>query len=1258
MHLKSLTIKGFKSFAQPTTFQFETGVTCIVGPNGSGKSNVVDALAWVMGEQGAKTLRGGTMSDVIFAGTTTRGPLGRAEVLLTIDNADGALPIEYTEVTISRTLFRNGGSEYAINGTACRLLDVQELLSDSGLGREMHVIVGQGQLDAVLHASPDDRRGFIEEAAGILKHRRRKEKTVRKLEAMQANLTRLSDLAGEIRRQLTPLGRQAEIAREAQTIAAIVRDARARLLADDVVALRTALADHARSESERTSERIVVQSQLDQTRLRVQRIESQQVGDAVDEARRVAFELEHVQERVRSLSSLTQQKLTLLSQQADLPGMSTSITQAQVDEARADAVALREGVAAAERLVGEVAARTATVRATLDALDEEIAAQSALVSHHDLQLAALASRVDVALSTLAAARGELLRQQNALEAAVARQETTRAELAALPALDDGDGSDASRALDAALADADARAVEVSGRIDVERDVVHALERERDALAARVSALSQAIDSGDGATGLVGSAGIRGLVSDHLQVRGGFEAAIVAALGTLADAALADDLDAGLKALERAHAADAGRVDVVLADVGGRASEPLPSVDGLTRAADVVTAPPGVLALLARTYIADNLAAARAGWPAVEKLDTPSRGTGSFGIDSVSVVTRQGDVLTRSVLRGGSGAGRSRLELAAERDSASESLTEVSTGIERARGALDETRVALTAAKLAATEALATVRDQDAERAAHSEQVSRARAQAEAAEAEAARLGQGVDSAQESVREAESGVERVQVEHEEFAGRARPMLDASARDGLLADLEAARAAELERRIELETARERVRAAVDAAEHLDKRRIAEKAAADEAARRTVLRQRQVLRATAVAAALPSVQASIDRSVVEARVALAQRESERSAQNEELIDLRRTEGSLRERLAAITEGVHGLELLIYEKKLHVSQLLERAGDELGLVEDVLVAEYGPSVPVPDDDALTEAARAVADAIAAEAAARVDPDPDSPAFDPTTDEESQRVAEIIAEAEARLFVTQAEATDATDERAHAAAQPELRTEPPGRPFERAEQQARLARAERKLSQLGRVNPLALEEFAALEQRHKFLTEQLTDLANTRRDLLTIIDEVDATMQSIFAAAFADTQAAFDVVFPVLFPGGTGSLTLTDPDNMLTTGIEVTVKPAGKKIERLSLLSGGERSLAAIALLIAIFKARPSPFYIMDEVEAALDDANLGRLLSIFRDLRQSSQLIIITHQKRTMEIADALYGVSMRQDGVSAVVGQRVQAPDERAG
>ncbi|WP_317229527.1 AAA family ATPase, partial [Clavibacter sp. MX14-G9D] len=380
-----------------------------------------------------------------------------------------------------------------------------------------------------------------------------------------------------------------------------------------------------------------------------------------------------------------------------------------------------------------------------------------------------------------------------------------------------------------------------------------------------------------------------------------------------------------------------------------------------------------------------------------------------------------------------------------------------------------------------------------------------------------------------------------------------------------------------------------------------------------------RRQITRAASVAEALPAVVRAADRSTTEARLVLARAEEARSGRNAELTALRREEADLRARLHGITEDVHGLELQIYEKRLQVSQLLERAASELGLGEEVLVAEYGPDVPVPEEAPLPPRRRARAEDADADAASGADA--------------------AVAEAHA----------DAADD---AADVPADHDDPPGptRPFDRDEQRARLAEAERRLAQLGRVNPLALEEFAALEQRHLFLTEQLADLQATRTDLLTIIDDIDRTMQGVFADAFEDTRQAFDRVFPILFPGGTGSIHLTDPDQLLTTGIEVSVRPAGKRIERLSLLSGGERSLAAVALLIAIFTARPSPFYIMDEVEAALDDANLGRLLTILEQLRDTSQLIVITHQKRTMEIADALYGVSMRQDGVSAVVGQRV--------
>lgn len=1173
MHLKSLTLKGFKSFAQPTSFVFEPGVTCIVGPNGSGKSNVVDALAWVMGEQGAKTLRGGKMEDVIFAGTSTRGPLGRAEVQLTIDNADGALPIEYAEVTISRTLFRNGSSEYAINGDSCRLLDVQELLSDSGLGREMHVIVGQGRLDTVLQASPEDRRGFIEEAAGILKHRRRKEKTLRKLDAMEANLTRLSDLAGEIRRQLKPLGRQAEIAREAQTIAAVVRDAKARIFADDVVALRTALADHTRTEHERHTERLVLSDQAETVRASIARLEQDQNSVAVDQARSVAFGLEQVQERMRGLYTLANQRLALLgSEEDDAAVTAVTVTQATIDEAKAEIDLISAGLGDAQDAAVAASREVVQARAELDTLDVDIAEQSALVSEYDMRLSTLRGTADAAASALAAVRGAVLRQENALEAANARR---REATEALEAIDDAEAPEGTAAEHAAAYDSAQRA---SSTAEAEREALrerlHAAEREVDSLTAKAAALSSALSLSGGAAEIVkaGGPGVRGLVGDAVQVRSGFEAAIAAVLGPLAEGVLIDSAADAFALAAEAAEQRRGVVDFVVADAL-RPSVALPVIDGVTPAIETVTAPDGVLGILSHVLIAGDLDDARAARAA---LDTA-------GDTTTTIVTIGGDVVTAQTLRTGSGGERSRLELAAERDAARERLTEIQIVVDSLREAREDANEAVETTRRQAKDALRALREHDAALASHAEQVNRITVRHEAAVAECERLETGLAQAQAAVADAEAKAEAAKDEVEAAIAAPRPVLDATARDGLLEALETAREDEVRARLEIETLRERVRAAQARVTSLERQREQERDAAAEAARRSVIRRAQREAASGVAAELPRILDSLDRSVTEARVALAEAEAARSAQNEELVALRAQETSLRERLAGLTESVHGLELQIHEKKLHLNSLLERVSSELALDEDILIAEYGPDQLVPRDPGVES-------------------------------------------------------------------NPEELIDDTAIPFDRRIQQRRLADAERKLAQLGRVNPLALEEFAALEQRHAFLTEQLTDLTQTRQDLLTIIGDLDERMQTIFASAFEDTKEAFGQVFPLLFPGGSGSISLTDPDNMLTTGIEVSVRPVGKKIERLSLLSGGERSLAAVALLVAIFKARPSPFYILDEVEAALDDANLGRLLTVFEQLRESSQLLVITHQKRTMEIADALYGVSMRQDGVSAVVGQRV--------
>ncbi|GAA3595077.1 chromosome segregation protein SMC [Klugiella xanthotipulae] len=1204
MHLKSLTLKGFKSFAQPTTFVFEPGVTAVVGPNGSGKSNVVDALAWVMGEQGAKTLRGGKMEDVIFAGTSTRGPLGRAEVQLTIDNSDGALSIDYSEVTISRTLFRNGASEYAINGENCRLLDVQELLSDSGLGREMHVIVGQGQLDAVLRATPEERRGFIEEAAGILKHRRRKEKTLRKLDAMETNLTRLNDLAGEIRRQLKPLGRQAEVAREAQTIAADVRDAKARILADDVVTLRTALDEYNRSESSRHSERIVLQEQLEQKQLRIARLEHQQVSDVVDTARQTTYSLEAVEERLRGLYTLANQRLALLGSQAEHSELANHVTQAAVSEAEQDVDDLADALPAAELYWEDAQVRTATAREALDAIDEHIAAQSALVSRHDLEISQLTGQRDTAQTRLASVRGEVLRQQNALDAALGRHAKAAQDHEIF-----AEQVDQSEQHDHDLDEAYEQAQLTLGTAEVEidrlRELLHGHEREREALSARVSALSLALDRKDASAELLAThpAGLRGRVADQVQVLPGYETAIGAALGTLGEAVLSETHDSAFEAVGLATREELGRVEVVIASAPHTTLD-VSDVQDVVPALSVVQAPSGVLGILAHTVIADSLDAARRVAAAIVRRSD---------LALVTIVTRAGEVLTQQVLRGGSGNAPSRIELTADRDAAAERLVSVEQLIESARYELTEQRGLVQASKDQAARALTELRQNDAAQAAITEKLNRLRVQAEAGYAEAERVRRGLDEASVAVAEAEHAFSVAASALAEAESRPRPILDVSERDSLEYELEEARQVEVESRLMLETARERVRAAQTRLDTLRAQCEAERRQAEESARLAVIRARQVAIAREVADALPDVLNSAARSVSQARVEQGRVEQELAAQNEELTRLRREESELRERLRLLTDDVHSLELQIYEKKLGLSSLLERAGSELGLVEDVLVAEYGPDQPIPVS----------AEPVAAE-----------PIFDSSTG-----FAELL---------------DPVEEPGSAAES--VADEPGGIPYVRAEQERRLRSAERKLAQLGRVNPLALEEFSALEQRHNFLTEQLADLTKTRQDLLTIIGELDEKMEGIFADAFADTQAAFSVVFPVLFPGGTGSIFLTDPENMLTTGIDVSVRPAGKKIERLSLLSGGERSLAAVALLIAIFKARPSPFYIMDEVEAALDDANLGRLLTIFQDLREHSQLIVITHQKRTMEIADALYGVSMRQDGVSAVVGQRVSEPADR--
>jgi chromosome segregation protein len=1140
----------------------------VVGPNGSGKSNVVDALAWVMGEQGAKTLRGGKMEDVIFAGTATKGPLGRAEVQLTIDNSDGALPIEYAEVTISRVLFRNGASEYAINGEQCRLLDVQELLSDSGLGREMHVIVGQGQLDTVLRATPIERRALIEEAAGILKYRRRKEKTERKIEAMQANLSRLSDLAGEVRRQLKPLGAQAEIAREAQNIASQARDAKSRILAFDILDIQRSLETTSTSESARRSERNILQQMLSTNQQRLTQLESPELNQKLDSARNISFEFDSLQERIRSISNIASARVALLESsnqeqnKFDLTSITVDIEKAEVEMQR-----LQKEVQRLQQQLGIAEQKRNVARDALESFDSKIQEQNSLISKYDLDLAQFANGVKVSESKVEAFRNEKSRHQEILAAARLRHQEQSAQYRDLESVLSSNKPTENN-LESKYDAAQKAVSDAANRIESLRDQVHEAERERDALAGKRSALNLTLEQKDGASSLTQAQlrGIRGLVANHLRIEPGYEQAIAAALGSLADALVAEDMDSGLSALEHLKRTDGGRVEIIIADVDLRSDATgLNLVPGSKVASEVVSAPDGILKLLSQVVIVDDLAAARTFFNA-QTTDS-------------QVITKQGDVLTKAVLRGGSSSKPSKLELVAERDAAEKELSRLGARIETLTAELAQAKSNELTAKNSAKASLAELNEQDAKIASQAEQLGRVRVQVEALQSELDRLGVVAESNEAAIRQAESELEAAKARLREFESLGRPEQALSDRDRLVEALEQERSKELEIRVELGAAEERLRVETEKSESLKLQLDSSRSAIEGAISVAKARARQLTSARAVLKVLPQLIDAVTGGSNDAKREYNLFETERTDQFQELTKVRGEIADIQQKLSDLTQSVHDIELQNHEKRLNLANLVTRAQEELGLDEATLLTEYNPENLIPA------------------------------------------------------------------------------SEPEGEPevFDRGKQFQRLKESEKLLEKLGRVNPLALEEFSALEQRHKFLTDQLQDLTETRKDLIKIIHDLDEKMQVIFNDAFQDTKKAFETVFPVLFPGGTGSIFLTDPDNLLTTGLEVNVKPAGKKIERLSLLSGGERSLAAVALMVSIFKARPSPFYIMDEVEASLDDANLGRLLSIFEDLRSSSQLIIITHQKRTMEIADALYGVSMKSDGISAVVGQRLREKAE---
>ncbi|NMN94337.1 chromosome segregation protein SMC [Antrihabitans stalactiti] len=1195
MHLKSLTLKGFKSFASATTLRFEPGITCVVGPNGSGKSNVVDALSWVMGEQGAKALRGGKMEDVIFAGTSGRAPLGRAEVTLTIDNSDGALPIEYAEVSITRRMFRDGAGEYEINGSSCRLMDVQELLSDSGIGREMHVIVGQGQLAAILESRPEDRRAFIEEAAGVLKHRKRKEKAVRKLDAMQANLARLNDLTAELRRQLKPLGRQAEVARRAQTVQADLRDARLRLAADDLVTRRNEFASQQTHEAMIREEQETVLAELEAAtaELSEQELAVARLTPSAEAAGQTWFQLSALAERVNATVRIAKERARhLVAEPTSSQGRDPDQLEAEADRVAADEAELIEALEVARAALD--AAKDLLVEregAAAAAEHAHIAAVRAVADRRE-GLARLSGQVDTLRARAQSVDAEVARLSVAIEEARRRGDAAQAEFdgvqSQLGDLDAGElglDSQHEHAVEA-LALADQRVNEL-------REQERAAGKEVASLGARIEALSMNLRRKDGAAWLVEhqAGSMLGPLASLIEVEAGCEVAVAAAMGPAADAIAVESARSAADAVAALKAADGGRAALVFGHSTAVAMPTIALPAGARWVVDVVScADPlrsALGAMLSGVVLVPTVA---------DAVDLVGKHSG------VRAVTTEGDLVGPGWITGGSDRPPSMLEVQAAIDAATKALRSAERRSEELgaalSGALDEQRHRRDAAETA----LSALHESDRALAAVYEQLGRLGQAARLSHAESARLVDqraeaeaGREETMVALAELEERLGLAEQEHSgidaDGAGLAGADEASREREQAAVALAEVRAVEVEARLAVRTAEERAESLRGKADSLRRSARAEREARVRAERAQRARRHAAEVAAAVADSGQKVASHLEEVVAEAishRDELVKQRGERNAQLNLVKERVRV---LNSRLTALTDAVHRDEVARAQVALRIEQLEESIAEQFGIGLDDLVAEYGPHVTLPPS-ALEMA---------------------------EYEQAKERGEQVVAPAPLR--------------------------------YDRATQERRAKAAQKDLTTLGKVNPLALEEFAALEERYTFLSTQLEDVKNARKDLLDVVAEVDSRILQVFTDAYADVEREFVQVFETLFPGGEGRLLLTDPSDMLTTGIEVEARPPGKKVKRLSLLSGGEKSLTAVALLVAIFRARPSPFYVMDEVEAALDDTNLRRLIKLFEQLRERSQLIVITHQKPTMEVADALYGVSMRGDGITTVISQRLR-------
>jgi chromosome segregation protein len=1156
--LKSLTLKGFKSFADSTVMTLEPGVTVVVGPNGSGKSNVVDAIAWVLGAQAPKSVRSQKMDDVIFAGTEKRPALGRAEVSLTLDNSSGLLPVEFNEVTITRVLFRSGDSEYAINGVPCRLLDIQELLSDAGVGRQQHVIVSQGQIDAVLNARPEDRRGIIEEAAGVLKYRKRKEKAERRLDATEANLLRLQDLLREVRRQLRPLERQAEAARRHGELIAELSALRVFVAGREISGLRTKLETIAADRVEAVRFEAELKSELARLDTEVMALEAQLSARGESDVGERLRQVDQLRERARGLAGiLAERKRSLERDHGQL------LDAGVVANLEADGARFRSELAEVVEALTRVAPDAEALAADEETFRAERERVTEALSGDDGGTKAASAAAEVR-GELRSIRNAVERSESELRRATTRGDELRSKLEQLVAEADRLRADCSAAeeIEAPLVEQIASAEQE--RITAEATYEHATSARHDASeassrwGARVEALQLALDAAHaraGAERLAAVDGVLGTLLDLVEIDPGWQEAVEAALGEALTAVVVESPEAAQRALAALRESDTS--GAVLA-AGARPSRPSVHGVGDPVAPHVRSGRPGVSGLL------DALVGSAV---RVDTIDGAIEA--SLAHPDVVIVTRDGDRFAPNGWRIGAAAGGATAAALAD---AQEQAASAAAALTAATSAERDAKEALAAARKLEAELTRQLDQNDARFTAASEGLSRALGQRREFQAEL------------------EGLDRTVVELDQHIAHERSRV---------AELEAVLPAlDADEQAEVEAAKRRgeVRAELEAR------------AAVLASRRRELEVRN--------AGLHERQQFLEGRISENERRLAADQEARALAAERRVQIERSIAAI-DRLAELVQAHRGV------VEVEHTELSERRRKQ------------------------SEEVRSLTTALELARKARVD-------AERRLDEVRQKAHRSeVEEAEAKLRLETSIETlrrdlDIEPETAEAAEMPEL---PEG-----ATAAGRVRELDRELRLLGPINPLALEEFNELQQRHQFLEEQLEDVRSTRRELSRVIRAVDQEIQNVFAGAFADVTQNFTQLFSTLFPGGSGKLQLTQPDDLLNTGIEVEAKPSGKNVKKLSLLSGGERSLTALAFLFAVFRSRPSPFYVMDEVEAALDDVNLHRFLGLITEFRKDAQLIIVSHQKRTMEAGDSLLGVSMQPGGSSKVVTEKASTATSR--